>query len=209
MTGKVGRTDSAVVRPPVIWGFGVSIRLFRMYVKLPIVLLALIEASLLVFAAYFAASLHFDGRATGAATTYGNLLPTALLFAFLGTISLFAVGLYSTRQRTTAAGILVRIVAAVSVAVALSAFVYYFVPAVAVDRHQHLDVAGVAAFGHLEERRLDDAFLAGAVDGHRFFAVFQVDRILQEIVVGQPGRRSIERDEEGCQRWNDHDRRHP
>jgi sugar transferase (PEP-CTERM system associated) len=116
-----------------------------MYVKLPIVLLALIEGSLLVFAAYLAVSLYFDGGATAAATPSGRLLPAALLFAFFGLMSLFAVGLYSTRQRSTTAGILVRIVAAVMSAVGLSALVYYFLPSIAVGRGVLALMAGIAA----------------------------------------------------------------
>jgi len=105
-----------------------------MYVKLPIVLLALIEASLLVFATYLAASLLVDDGAKGAATPSGQLLPAAVLFAFFGVVSLFAVGLYSTRQRATTAGVMVRILAADLNAVGLSALVYYFLPGIAVGR---------------------------------------------------------------------------
>ncbi len=105
-----------------------------MYVKLPIVLLALIEASLLVFATYLAASLFVDGGADGAATASGHLLPAAVLFASFGVVSLFAVGLYSTRQRATTAGVMVRILAAVLNAVGLSALVYFFLPDIAVGR---------------------------------------------------------------------------
>jgi sugar transferase (PEP-CTERM system associated) len=115
-----------------------------MYVKLPIVLLALIEGSLLVFATYLAASLHVDGGAISAATLSGRLLPTALLFAFFGAMSLFAVGLYSTRQRSTTAGVLVRIAAADMSAVALSALIYYFLPGIAVGRGVLASMAGIA-----------------------------------------------------------------
>jgi sugar transferase (PEP-CTERM system associated) len=105
-----------------------------MYVKLPIVLLALIEASLLVFCTYLAATLYLGGQAPGAATATGRLLPAALVYAAFGVVSLFAVGLYSTRQRSTTAGILVRILAADLNAVGLSALVYYFLPGMAVER---------------------------------------------------------------------------
>jgi sugar transferase (PEP-CTERM system associated) len=115
-----------------------------MYVKLPIVLLALIEASMLIFATYFAASVQFDAAASSSATASGRLLPTALLFASFGATSLFSVGLYSTRQRSTTAGILARVVAAVATAVALSALVYYFVPQVAVGREVLALMAGIA-----------------------------------------------------------------
>ncbi len=123
-----------------------SIRLFRMHLKLPILLLALIEASMLVFATYLAVALRFNGRATALATNSGSLLPTALLFAFFGVASMFAVGLYSTRQRSTTAGILVRIVAGVLNAVGLSALVYYFLPSIAVGR---LVLALMTAIGTL------------------------------------------------------------
>jgi sugar transferase (PEP-CTERM system associated) len=116
-----------------------------MHVKLPVVLLALIEAALLVFATYLAAALHFDGQATGAATRSGRLLPTALLFAFFGVVSLFAVGLYSSRQRSTTAGIIGRIVAADTSAVGLSALIYYFLPGIAVDRGVLATTAIIAA----------------------------------------------------------------
>ena len=111
-----------------------SIRLFRMYVKVPVVLLALIEAALLVFAPYLAGALRFDGSIPDWATPSTNLLYTAVLFAVFGLVSLFAVGLYSTRQRTNAAGILVRVLAAISAAVVLSALVYFFFPTLAMGR---------------------------------------------------------------------------
>ena len=56
-----------------------------------------------------------------------------------------AVGLYSTRQRVGLAGIFVRIVAAVANAAALSALVYYFFPALRVDRSVLLGTAAIAS----------------------------------------------------------------
>ena len=105
-----------------------------MYLKLPIMLLALIEGSLLVFATYFSAALYLDGLSVGYVTGIGSLLPAALFFAASGLVSLFAVGLYSTRQRSNTAGILVRIVAAMTGAVGASSVVYYFFPDIAVGR---------------------------------------------------------------------------
>ena len=102
--------------------------------KLPIVLLALIEASLLVFSTYLAASLYLGDQPADSATPSGHLLPAALLYACFGVVSLFAVGLYSTRQRSTTAGIMLRILAADLNAVALSALAYYFFPGIAVGR---------------------------------------------------------------------------
>jgi sugar transferase (PEP-CTERM system associated) len=111
-----------------------SVRLFKMYLKIPIVLLALIEGSLLVFSLYLAAGLHTGRQDLATVTPNGELFPTALVFAFLGLASLFAVGLYSTRQRSGLAGVLVRIVAAMANAAALSALVYYIFPSLRIER---------------------------------------------------------------------------
>lgn len=105
-----------------------------MYLKVPIVLLALIEGSMLVFAPYLAAALRFDGTSIQEATETGRLLPTALLFAVFGLLSSFAVGLYSVRQRSTFAGLLVRIIAAIASAVAMSILAFYLLPAIAIGR---------------------------------------------------------------------------
>ena len=110
-----------------------SIRLFSIYLKVPIILLAMIEVSLLVFAPFMAGAILYQERFESI-TRSGHLLPTALLFAGLALASMVAVGLYSTRQRTGLAGILVRIIAGVVNAGALSALVYYVLPVLRVDR---------------------------------------------------------------------------
>jgi sugar transferase (PEP-CTERM system associated) len=112
----------------------VSIRVFRLYLKVPIVLLALIEGSLFVYAPYLAAALRFGSSTTERATPTGNLLPTALLFGFLAVMALFAMGLYTIRQRSDAAGTVLRVVAGLVVAAALSALVYYAIPNLEIGR---------------------------------------------------------------------------
>jgi sugar transferase (PEP-CTERM system associated) len=101
--------------------------------KVPIILLAMIEGSLLVFAPFLAGAILYQERFESI-TRSGHLLPTALLFAGLALASMVAVGLYSTRQRTGLAGILVRVIAGVVNAGALSALVYYVVPVLRIDR---------------------------------------------------------------------------
>ena len=133
-----------------------SIRLFRLYLKVPIVLLALIEGALLVFVPYLAASLHFDGLGPAAATPTGQLLPTALVFAVLGLVSLFAFGLYSTRQRTGLSGLVIRIVSAVVNAAALSTIAYYLFPSIAIGRGLLAVTAGLGAVTLLVTRLMFD-----------------------------------------------------
>jgi sugar transferase (PEP-CTERM system associated) len=105
-----------------------------MYLKVPIVLLAMIEGSLLVFALYLAAALRFDDHSIQEATATGRLLPTALLFSLFGLVSSFAVGLYSVRQRSRFGGLLVRIIAAVANAAAMSVLAFFLLPAIAIGR---------------------------------------------------------------------------
>ena len=105
-----------------------------MYLKTPVVLLALVEGSLLAFAPYLAASGQLEGADLASLTSTGQLLPTASLFAVLGVLSLFAVGLHSTRQRSGRAGVFIRIVAAMASAAGASALFYYVFPSLTIDR---------------------------------------------------------------------------
>ncbi len=111
-----------------------SFRFFHLYLKVPIVLLALIEGSLFVYAPYLAAALRFGSSTTARATSTGELLPTALLFAFFAVMALFAMGLYTIRQRSGTAGTVLRVVAGLVVAAALSALAYYVVPDLEIGR---------------------------------------------------------------------------
>ena len=110
-----------------------SIRLFNLHLRLPVVLLALIEATLFYFAAFFASAALLGPGATTLATTSGVLWPTAVLFAGLTSVGTFAMGLYSTRQRSSRMGLAVRVLAANLVAVALCALVFYVFPAMSVS----------------------------------------------------------------------------
>jgi len=112
----------------------VSFRFFHLYLKVPIVLLALIEGSLFVYAPYLAAAFRFGPSTTERATPTGQLLPTALLFAFFAVMALFAMGLYTIRQRSGTAGTVLRVVAGLLVAAALSALAYFIVPNLTIGR---------------------------------------------------------------------------
>jgi sugar transferase (PEP-CTERM system associated) len=105
-----------------------------MHLNLPFVLLALAEGLLLLAAPYLAASLVLGVEAAVGLRASGALFSSALIFALFCLGALFAVGLYSTRQRCDVAGIVVRVVTAVTIAVMLSALVYFFFPSTAMSR---------------------------------------------------------------------------
>jgi sugar transferase (PEP-CTERM system associated) len=133
-----------------------SFRFFRMYLKVPVVLLALIEAGLFFFAPYQAAALRFGSAVADNATPTGQLWPTAVLFSAVTVLSLFAMGLYTTRQRSTRTGMVLRIFAGVLIASALSALVYYLVPNLEIGRGMLALTAGVAIAGSIIARMLFD-----------------------------------------------------
>lgn len=136
-----------------------SFRFFRMYLKVPIVLLALIEGSLFIFAPYLAAAIRFGSAASDRVTATGDLWPTAVLFSIFAILSLFAVGLYTTRQRAGTAGMVLRVVAGILNAAALSALVYYVFPTLTIGRGMLAITAGIAAVCSVTVRLLFENIL--------------------------------------------------
>jgi FlaA1/EpsC-like NDP-sugar epimerase len=122
----------------------VSIRFFQLFLKVPVVLLAAIEGALFFFAPYLAAAILLGPQATAGATPTGNLVPTALVFSIFCVASNFAFGLYTTRQRAGTVGLMIRVAAGALNGAALSALVFYVVPAIAISR-EVLAVTAVAA----------------------------------------------------------------
>jgi sugar transferase (PEP-CTERM system associated) len=106
----------------------VSIRLFSVHLKVPILLLLLIEALLYFFSTFLAFSLLVrpDWAARGTLPT--ELWPTGLIFAIFGCIGTFAMGLYSMRQRSGRAGLALRLFAGHLVAGTGCALLFYFFP---------------------------------------------------------------------------------
>ena len=109
-----------------------SIRLFRLHLKAPILVLAAIEAALFYFAVLLAATLWYGPEGPSTASRLGTLWPTALLFCIGAVAGLFAMGLYSSRQRSSRTGLIFRTVAGVMFASVLCALAFYLVPALKV-----------------------------------------------------------------------------
>jgi len=122
----------------------VSIRFFQLFLKVPVVLLAAIEGALFFFAPYLASAILVGPQDVAGATPSGNLVPTALVFSIFCVASNFAFGLYTTRQRAGTVGLMIRVAAGALNGAALSALVFYAVPAIAISR-EVLAVTAVAA----------------------------------------------------------------
>jgi sugar transferase (PEP-CTERM system associated) len=102
-----------------------------MHVRLPIVLLLLVESALFLFAPYLAVAILQPVPADLPAT---GLPITAAVLSICCVVAMLAMGLYSTRQRSGLTGLVVRINVGLMVAVATIAFTFYLVPALALDR---------------------------------------------------------------------------
>ena len=121
-----------------------SFRFFNLHVRLPLLLLALIEGAMLVLAPHVVTWLGLGSFGEDVGTSSKPILAGSIIFGSFGLVSLMAVGLYSIRQRNNAAGIVVRVGAAVSNAVVLSALVFYFLPDIGIGRRTLFMAACIA-----------------------------------------------------------------
>jgi sugar transferase (PEP-CTERM system associated) len=148
-----------------------------MHLKVPILLLAGLEAALFYFGVFLAATLLLGPEGVREATPAGQLWPTALLFAVTAVAGMFAMGLYSTRQRSGRTGLALRVLAGVSFAGAACALVFYVLPAVKLGP----DVLGLA---------LATAILSSVLIRLLFERVLDQDILKRRVLVYGAGQRA-------------------
>ena len=110
------------------------LRIFNLQVRLPLLLLAILEGVLLALAPHLVTWLGMGTFGDEVGTSSRPVLVGSFIFALCGLLSLMAVGLYSTRQRANTAGIIARVTIAITNALVLSALVYYFFPNIGIGR---------------------------------------------------------------------------
>jgi sugar transferase (PEP-CTERM system associated) len=123
-----------------------------MHVRLPLVLLAIVEGAILFLAPYVVAWMGWGSFPGELGTSAHPILAGSVIFAIFGLVCLMAVGLYSTRQRNNAASRAVRVIIAYASATALSAFLYYLLPEIGIGRRTLVVAAGLAVLGSLALR---------------------------------------------------------
>jgi len=121
-----------------------SLRIFNLHVRLPLLLLALLEGLLLLLVPHLVTWLGLGSFGDRLGTSSDPIWAGSLVFAALGLLSLLAVGLYSTLQRADITALVVRVFVAISAAVVLSSLVFYFLPGVGIGRRT---LAVASAFG--------------------------------------------------------------
>ncbi len=110
-----------------------------------IALLAVAEAAIFFFVLVIAALLRFGTDLASIVAHEGAIWPRALLFSGVMFISLLALGLYSSRQRARAGGLIVRLIVAVIAGVTVTSFFFYLMPNLWIGR----GVFGLATLGSL------------------------------------------------------------
>src|SRR5690606_18909990 len=101
---------------------------FGQHIHAPMVLLVTAEYVLAALAFMFAVSLLLSGsRALGAAIG-GQLTPWVFLFSTSVVFGITAVGLYQPKPRLNAEGVIIRLIAAIGLAILILALTNIFVP---------------------------------------------------------------------------------
>lgn len=122
-----------------------AIRIFQHYWHLHLALLAVIEGVIFFLAPYAAAELRFSSQPL-AHEMLGPMLPRGLVFAGVLFISMAAMGLYNSRQRSRLAGLIARVAASVFGGALCIAILFYMFPALHIGRGALL-ISVVIAFG--------------------------------------------------------------
>jgi sugar transferase (PEP-CTERM system associated) len=125
----------------------VAIRIFQHYWQLPLALLATVEALAFFSAPYAVGLSQFDVGLPPVEGLFGPLFARSLLFAGVMFVSMTAMGLYNSRQRSRLSGLLARVGASVLGGALVVAVIVYFVPTLYIDRRALLASAVVAFFG--------------------------------------------------------------
>jgi sugar transferase (PEP-CTERM system associated) len=131
------------------------IRVLGQHVPVSLAVLALVEALFAFFALYAAVLVRFDtpiGHIHKLEGQLGALWPRGVIFSVIVLVSLLAFGLYSARQRADLTGVVVRLAAALLVASAGIAAVFYFLPSLHLWRGVAALAVAIAGCGVLASR---------------------------------------------------------
>ncbi len=108
--------------------------MLSLYVRVPFIVLGLIESLLCVLAVFLAVQIRFQGNEANIAESFNHPWMTSLTFTFSIMFSMVAVGLYQFRLRSSTTAIILRIGLAVCFGWIGAALVFYFVPNIFLGR---------------------------------------------------------------------------
>lgn len=135
-----------------------AIRIFQHYWHLHLAFLAVVEGVIFFLAPYAAAALRFNSLPLGDEIV-GPMLPRGLVFAGVLFISMAAMGLYNSRQRSRLAGLLARVAASVVGGAMFIAILFYLFPQLHIGRGALLISVAIAFGGSVIVRTAFDTMV--------------------------------------------------
>ncbi len=116
------------------WKILGSFKFFKMHLRVPFLLLALLEFCICVVAVFIAAYVRFDGSQITQVSSIGSPLLTSLLFGTVMPVTMMAMGLYQSRFRGGILGVFLRSVIGFLCGAAILALLYYLIPPLKLGR---------------------------------------------------------------------------
>lgn len=154
-----------------------TIRIFRHYLRLPFLVLGLVEAGAFLVAFYAGVYLRFSDQPAAIDESVGPLLPRGIIFSLVLVVALVAVGLYQARLREGRTGIVLREIAGFALGGAGLALIFYLFPTVFTGR-------GALALALLL------AFIASVVLRLFFYRTVDVETLKRRVLVLGAGERA-------------------
>ncbi len=111
-----------------------TLKLFKIHLRVPFLLLALLEFCICVAAVYVAIYVRFDGDETQISGSINSPVITSILFGLVMPITMLAMGLYQSRFRGGVLGVFLRSVIGFASGAAILALLYYVIPALYLGR---------------------------------------------------------------------------
>ena len=111
-----------------------TFRFFNHHIRVPFLLLGLVEACILFSSVYLAAYIRFAGKIDNFEAGLGVLAWHALIFSGLFILTFMGMGLYQGRMRDGVKGILLRLIIAYGIGVIILNTLFYIIPTLYLGR---------------------------------------------------------------------------
>ncbi|MFK7993647.1 MAG: TIGR03013 family XrtA/PEP-CTERM system glycosyltransferase [Granulosicoccus sp.] len=111
-----------------------TFKFFKMHLRVPFLLLAVLEFCVCVVAVFIAAYVRFDGSQITEVSSIGSPLATSILFGLVMPITMMAMGLYQSRFRGGTIGVFLRSIIGFMCGAAILALLYYMIPPLKLGR---------------------------------------------------------------------------
>ncbi|MGQ7844957.1 TIGR03013 family XrtA/PEP-CTERM system glycosyltransferase [Granulosicoccus sp. 3-233] len=105
-----------------------TFKFFKMHLRVPFLLLALMEFCICVAAVFVAVYVRFDGSQITEIESIRSPIATSMLFGLVMPVTMMAMGLYQSRFRGGILGVFLRSVIGFACGAAILALLYYLIP---------------------------------------------------------------------------------